>query len=237
MAVRGKTKLQKEYDKAYRELQKRIMKLQDEGYGFDIRDLPKYRKKISRAALRHLKKYSEHFLKNLPKTTYTDKTGRVTTGKRGEEIQRSASARKAARTRAFQKQWGKIRDENGNVRPGRGIARRARIAEGSALIDAILEEAQNQRQEAIWDREYARAERCERFIDIINEQIERDRHGLGLTLSYYNESYLIERVRVAFQYVGKDDDLAAQANNALIELLQIITGQTYDMQALQELFG
>ncbi len=99
--MRKQTPLQKQYNQAYKNVEKRIQKLQREGYVFDQSKLPKFRKNISTEGLQHLKKFTESYLKNMPTTRFKVSPTKTTSGARGEEIQRSAIGRKGARTRRY----------------------------------------------------------------------------------------------------------------------------------------
>lgn len=87
------------YENQYKIVEKRIKKLQKEGFIFDERKLPKKRKSATTEGLNYLKKFTEKYLKNMPSTQYKERSGKITTGARGEELQASERGRKAARTR------------------------------------------------------------------------------------------------------------------------------------------
>lgn len=87
------------YEDQYKIIEKRIKKLQKEGYIFDEKKLPKKRKRASTKGLKHLQKFTEKHLKNMPSTQYKERSGKITTGARGAEIQASERARKGSRTR------------------------------------------------------------------------------------------------------------------------------------------
>lgn len=87
------------YENQYKTVEKRIKKLQKEGFIFDERKLPKKRKSATTEGLNYLKKFTEKYLKNMPSTQYKERSGKITTGARGEELQASERGRKAARTR------------------------------------------------------------------------------------------------------------------------------------------
>lgn len=101
--ARKMTPLQKKYKQAFKTVERRITKLESQGYIFDKSKLPTYRKSITTAALKHVQKFTEKYLKNMPSTKFRVSPTKTTTGARGAEIQASASARKAARKRRFNK--------------------------------------------------------------------------------------------------------------------------------------
>ena len=87
------------YENQYKVVEKRIKKLQNEGFIFDERKLPKKRKSATTEGINYLKKFTEKYLKNMPSTQYKERSGKITTGARGEELQASERSRKGARTR------------------------------------------------------------------------------------------------------------------------------------------
>lgn len=219
--AKGASSVKKEYDKEFRKIVKRIEKLESEGYIFDERFLPRYRKKIDRAAIRHLKKFNEHYLKNLPSTKYRTRTGDITTGARGEEMQRSERAKKGARTRSWKRQWREME--------------RIRINQGDALIQGLYDIIYDSKNEASFNRDESRLRRCETLLAVLNTEVHDNKNKLSITLSYYNESYLMELAQQAVGYTGKV--LAMTAMNALLELTQIISGQVMSMETLQSIAG
>lgn len=97
--ARKMTPLQKKYRTAFRTVERRIEKLELQGYVFNKSKLPKFRKNISTSALKHLQKFTERYLKNMPSTQFRIGVNKYTTGARGAEIQASFRGKKAARTR------------------------------------------------------------------------------------------------------------------------------------------
>jgi len=87
------------YENQYKTVEKRIKKLQNEGFIFDERKLPKKRKSATTEGLNYLKKFTEKYLKNMPSTQYKERSGKITTGARGAELQASERGRKGARTK------------------------------------------------------------------------------------------------------------------------------------------
>ena len=94
-----KKTVKQRYENQYKTVEKRIKKLQNEGFIFDERKLPKKRKSATTEGLNYLKKFTEKYLKNMPSTQYKERSGKITTGARGEELQASERSRKGARTR------------------------------------------------------------------------------------------------------------------------------------------
>ena len=96
------------YENQYKIVEKRIKKLQKEGFIFDERKLPKKRKSATTEGLNYLKKFTEKYLKNMPSTQYKERSGKITTGARGAELQASERGRKGARTR-YERQYERSR--------------------------------------------------------------------------------------------------------------------------------
>lgn len=94
-----KKTVKQRYENQYKTVEKRIKKLQKEGFIFDERKLPKKRKSATTEGLDYLKKFTEKYLKNMPSTQYKERSGKITTGARGAELQASERGRKGARTR------------------------------------------------------------------------------------------------------------------------------------------
>lgn len=94
-----KKTVKQRYENQYKTVEKRIKKLQKEGFIFDERKLPSKRKSATTEGLNYLKKFTEKYLKNMPSTKYKERSGKITTGARGEELQASERSRKGARTR------------------------------------------------------------------------------------------------------------------------------------------
>ena len=97
--ARKMTPLQREYNREFKKIQKRIEKLESQGFIFDQSKLPKFRKTASTKGIQHLRKHTEKYLKNMPSTRFMISPTIITSGKRGEEIVASARARKGAATR------------------------------------------------------------------------------------------------------------------------------------------
>lgn len=97
--ARKMTPLQRKYRQAFRTVEKRISKLESQGYVFDKSKLPTFRKNITTSALTHVQKFTERYLKNMPSTQFRVGVNKYTTGKRGAEIQASYRGKKGARTR------------------------------------------------------------------------------------------------------------------------------------------
>lgn len=94
-----KQTVKQRYEKQYKTVEKRIKKLQKEGFIFNEKKLPSKRKTATTAGLNFLKKFTEKYLKNMPSTQYRERSGKITTGARGAELQASERGRKSARTR------------------------------------------------------------------------------------------------------------------------------------------
>ena len=97
--ARKMTPLQRKYRQAFRTVERRIAKLESQGYVFNKSKLPTYRKNITTSALTHVQKFTERYLKNMPSTQFRVGVNQYTTGKRGAEIQASYRGKKGARTR------------------------------------------------------------------------------------------------------------------------------------------
>lgn len=97
--ARKMTPLQRKYRQAFRTVERRISKLESQGYVFNKSKLPTFRKNITTSALKHVQKFTERYLKNMPSTQFRVGVNQYTTGKRGAEIQASYRGKKGARTR------------------------------------------------------------------------------------------------------------------------------------------
>ena len=104
MVKKKKTLNQLEYEKALKNLKRRIKAAEKRGFRFDKSELlPSAKpKRITKKRIETIKKLNIY----LPKgTTYlNDETGKVVSGKVGQAIERKARAKKAAQTRKARKQ-------------------------------------------------------------------------------------------------------------------------------------
>ena len=99
-----KTLNQLEYEKALKNLKRRIKAAEKRGFRFDKSEiLPSEKpKRITKKRIESIKKLNIYYQKG---TTYlNDDTGKVVSGKVGQAIERKARAKKAAQTRKAQKQ-------------------------------------------------------------------------------------------------------------------------------------
>lgn len=122
----GRAAMMAEYRRELRKVLNRIAKLQEEGYVISRRSIPKPKadKDIRRRDIERLQKYKEKYIKNLKSTKYRTREGRMVSGAKGEEIQRSEAAKKGWRERRWREE----------------INRSETIKLGDALIDAIHKE-------------------------------------------------------------------------------------------------
>lgn len=100
-----KLTIKQRYNRQFKTVENRIKKLQSEGYEFKESQLPKMRKSASREGLNYLKTFTESKLKNLSGTRFRTRSGEYTTGKRGEELQRSEMGRQSYRTRVTRAEY------------------------------------------------------------------------------------------------------------------------------------
>lgn len=152
---RKMTPLQRKYRQAFRTVERRIAKLESQGYVFNKSKLPTYRKNITTSALTHVQKFTERYLKNMPSTQFRVGVNKYTTGKRGAEIQASRSGKKGARTRRVRaKERSKLQRElakqefqqslldtkyKGDERYAETTSDEARLSEQAILEDALAE--------------------------------------------------------------------------------------------------
>lgn len=144
--ARKMTPLQRKYRQAFRTVERRISKLESQGYVFDKSKLPAFRKNITTSALSHVKKYTERYLKNMPSTQFRVGVNKYTTGKRGAEIQASRRGKKAARTRRERdiarliERYTSVRERyNGDEQYAETTSDEARLSEQAILEDALAE--------------------------------------------------------------------------------------------------
>lgn len=104
MVKKKKTLNQLEYEKAIKNLKRRIKAAEKRGYRFDKSEItPTERpKRISKKRIESIKKLNIYAQKG---TTYlSDESGKVVSGKVGRTLERKASAKKAAQTRKLKEQ-------------------------------------------------------------------------------------------------------------------------------------
>lgn len=149
------TPLQRKYRQTFRTVERRISKLESQGYVFDKSKLPTFRKNITTSALKHLQKFTERYLKNMPSTQFRVGVNQYTTGKRGAEIQASYRGKKGARTRRLRaKERSKLQRElakqefqqslldtkyKDDERYAETTSDEARLSEQAILEDALAE--------------------------------------------------------------------------------------------------
>ena len=104
MMKKKKTLNQLEYEKAIKNLKRRIKAAEKRGFRFDISEiLPSEKpKRITKKRIESIKKLNIYSQKG---TTYlNDETGKVVSGKVGQTLERKARAKKAAQTRKARKE-------------------------------------------------------------------------------------------------------------------------------------
>lgn len=104
MVKKKKTLNQLEYEKAIKNLKRRIKAAEKRGFRFDKTEiLPSEKpKRITKKRIESIKKLNIYSQKG---TTYlNDETGKVVTGKAGQSLERKARAKKAAQTRKARKE-------------------------------------------------------------------------------------------------------------------------------------
>ena len=104
MVKKKKTLNQLEYEKALKNLKRRIKAAEKRGFRFDKSELfPSEKpKRITKKRIENIKKLNIYSQKG---TTYlNDETGKVVTGKVGQALERKARAKKAAQTRKARKE-------------------------------------------------------------------------------------------------------------------------------------
>lgn len=104
MVKKKKTLNQLEYEKALKNLKRRIKAAEKRGFRFDKSELfPSEKpKRITKKRIESIKKLNIYSQKG---TTYlNDETGKVVTGKVGQALERKARAKKAAQTRKARKE-------------------------------------------------------------------------------------------------------------------------------------
>lgn len=215
--------MMREYRKELRKVLNRITKLQSEGYIIHERYIPKPKaeKNITRKEIERLKKYKESYIKNMRSTKYRTREGRMVSGAKGEEIQRSEASKKGWRERRWREE----------------INRTETIKLGDALIDAIHKEIEegmlqisiikNQEQkQGYWSR-------CLLVRGTLDGELASDPEGLKLRLGKTNQSVIVERTQIACRYDRAASE--AEAWSAALELLQILRGKKFTIQELQQI--
>lgn len=212
-----------EYRRELRKVLNRITKLQSEGYVIDRRYIPKPKaeKNITRREIERLKKYKETYIKNMRTTKYRTRDGRMVSGAKGEEIQRSEAAKKGWRERRWREQVNRTE----TIKLGDALieAIRQEINEGISQISIIKNEAQ---KTGYW-------ERCMLLRGTLDGELAEDPEGLKLRLGKTNGSVMVERTQIACRYDRAASD--AEAWSAALELLNIIRGKKYTIKELQQM--
>lgn len=212
----------REYRKELRKVLNRITKLQSEGYVIHERYIPKPKaeKNITRKEIERLKKYKESYIKNLRSTKYRTREGRMVSGAKGEEIQRSEASKKGWRERRWREE----------------INRTETIKLGDALIDAIRKEIEegilqisliknDEQKQGYWSR-------CMLIRGTLDGELASDPEGLKLRLGKTNQSAAVERTQIACRYDRAASE--AEAWSAALELLNILRGKKYTVQELKQ---
>ena len=212
-----------EYRRELRKVLNRITKLQSEGYVIHERYIPKPKseKNITRKEIERLKKYKETYIKNMRSTKYRTREGRMVSGAKGEEIQRSEASKKGWRERRWREE----------------INRTETIKLGDALIDAIHKEIEegilqisiikNQEQkQGYWSR-------CILIRSTLDGELASDPEGLKMRLGKTNQSAAVERTQIACRYDRAASE--AEAWSAALELLNILRGKKYTVQELKQI--
>lgn len=219
----GRAAMMAEYRRELRKVLNRITKLQSEGYVINRRYIPqpKQEKKITRREIERLKKYNEHYIKNMRTTKYRTRGGRLVSGAKGEEIQRSEAAKKGWRERRWREK----------------INRYETIKLGDAMVEAIRQEInEGLSQLSIIKNEEQKAgywSRCLLIRGTLDGELANDPEGLKLRLGKTNQSVAVERTQLACRYDRAATD--AEAWSAALELLNILRGKKYTVQELKQI--
>lgn len=212
-----------EYRRELRKVLNRITKLQSEGYVINRRYIPKPKpeKNITRREIERLKKYKETYIKNMRTTKYRTREGRMVSGAKGEEIQRSEASKKGWRERRWREK----------------INRYETIKLGDAMVEAIRQEVnEGLSQLSIIKNEEQKAgywARCTLIRGTLDGELANDPEGLKLRLGKTNESVAVERTQIACRYDRAATD--AEAWSAALELLNILRGKKYTVQELKQI--
>lgn len=219
----GRAAMMAEYRRELRKVLNRITKLQSEGYVINRRYIPqpKQEKKITRREIERLKKYNEHYIKNMRTTKYRTRGGKMVSGAKGEEIQRSEAAKKGWRERRWREK----------------INRYETIKLGDAMVEAIRQEInEGLSQLSIIKNEEQKAgywSRCLLIRGTLDGELANDPEGLKLRLGKTNQSVAVERTQLACRYDRAATD--AEAWSAALELLNILRGKKYTVQELKQI--
>ena len=212
-----------EYRRELRKVLNRITKLQSEGYVINRRYIPqpKQEKKITRREIERLKKYNETYIKNMRTTKYRTRGGKMVSGAKGEEIQRSEAAKKGWRERRWRER----------------INRYETIKLGDAMVEAIRQEInEGLSQLSIIKNEEQKAgywSRCLLIRGTLDGELANDPEGLKLRLGKTNQSVAVERTQLACRYDRAATD--AEAWSAALELLNILRGKKYTVHELKQI--
>lgn len=212
-----------EYRRELRKVLNRITKLQSEGYIIHERYIPKPKAEMNnpRKEIERLKKYKETYIKNMRSTKYRTREGRMVSGAKGEEIQRSEASKKGWRERRWREE----------------VNRTETIKLGDALIDAIHKEIEEgvlqisiikneEQKQGYWSR-------CMLIRGTLDGELASDPEGLKMRLGKTNQSVIVERTQIACRYDRAASE--AEAWSAALELLQILRGKKYTIQELQNI--
>ena len=219
----GKSALMREYRKELRKVMNRIMKLQSEGYIIHERNIPKEKseKNITRRDIERLKKYKESYIKNLRSTKFRTREGKLISGARGEEIQRSEAAKKGWRER----RWRDEINRQGMINTGDAIieAIRMEINEGLTQIPIIKNDEQKQ---GYWQR-------CIMIRGTLDAEEASDPEGLRIRLARVNSTIAVQHTQIACRYdVGASE---SEAWSAALELMVLLRGSRFSVQELQSM--
>lgn len=105
MARKKLTTLQREYNKAWRNYEKRIAKLQSQGFSFEKARLPQVKGKATKARLSRIKSLTEKNILSSRGVTFTTEKGQVLRGDVAKERIRSQQAKERAEHKREQQRW------------------------------------------------------------------------------------------------------------------------------------
>lgn len=221
--TKSKRALMREYNRELNKVLNRIMKLRSEGYIIHERNVPKPKpeKKITPSELQRLKKYKESYIKNLRGTKYKTRTGKIVSGAKGEEIQRSEASKKGWRERKEREKRERF------IRLGDALINSIRheIAEGRAQIPMIKSQ----------ERAQGYHDRCNLLDGTLDIELS-DRPGqLMERLGKVNESVAVERTQIACRYDRGATE--GEAWSAALQMLGILRGQSLTMAELKDTAG
>lgn len=221
MARKKKLTLKQQYKKELKRIERFIHRASKRGFTFSDDAVPKMPKRVTQKALLKVKQISPEEL--YKKSSYISPgTHEVLTGTEGRKRERSAAAKKSARTR--------------KMRANQGLSRGSLPSASDVILSSIEEIISQWQPLSTWSEQFADIKRADKDItaSILAGAIARDGKD---TVAKRCESAAVDMIGLVYYIIygesGDKKDMGVQAEIAVF--MQYVTGGTLSQDEQEEI--